>query len=197
MIRDSASMDFAELGLLFPIIICEHNSLWHDAYRDESKLIGTAIGQGVIVRMNHCGSTAVSCLPAKPTIDILMELRKNAEVDAIVSSMGTIGYPYSPQPGKPAFHLMSMKGYTKEGFKGQAYHVQLRYSGDWDELYFRDFLIAHTDIASEYGCLKKTLEQQYKNDREAYTEGKTEFIQIITVLARKELGDKYVPLQQE
>jgi len=75
--------------------------------------------------------------------------------------------------------------------------VQLRYSGDWDELYFRDFLIAHTDIASEYGCLKKTLEQQYKNDREAYTEGKTEFIQIITVLARKELGDKYVPLQQE
>ena len=194
MIRDLASMDFSELGRLFPIIISEHNPLWNDKYISESKLIETAIGRGVIVRMQHCGSTAVSNLSAKPTIDILMEIRENTEVDHVVSSMGTIGYQNSPQPNKPAPHLMFMKGYTPEGFKGQAYHVHLRYSGDWDELYFRDYLIAHPAIADEYGRLKKTLGQRFKYDREAYTNGKTEFIQRITCLARKELGGKYVPV---
>jgi len=37
--------------------------------------------------------------------------------------------------------MMFMKGYTSEGFQGQEYHVHVRYSGDWDELYFRDYLV--------------------------------------------------------
>ncbi len=193
MTRDLASMDFTELGRLFPIIICNHNPLWHDAYNAERKLIEMAIGQDFMARIQHFGSTAVPYLVAKPTIDILMEIRENAEVNRIVSSMESIGYLHSPQPDNPAPHLMFMKGYTPEGFKGQAYHVHLRYSGDWDELYFRDFLIAHPDIANEYGRLKKALKQQYTYDREAYTQGKTEFVQRITDLARKELGDRYVP----
>jgi GrpB-like predicted nucleotidyltransferase (UPF0157 family) len=31
----------------------------------------------------------------------------------------------------------------------------LRYLDDWDELYFRDYLIAHPGIAEAYGELKK------------------------------------------
>lgn len=32
------------------------------------------------------------------------------------------------------------KGYTKEGFADKVYHIHLRYTGDNDELYFRDYL---------------------------------------------------------
>jgi len=41
----------------------------------------------------------------------------------------------------------SSKGYTPDGFASKVYHLHVRYAGDWDELYFRDFLIAHPDKA--------------------------------------------------
>jgi len=79
---------------------------------------------------------------------------------------------------------MFMKGYTPQGFEGQAFHVHVRYSGDWDELYFRDYLLANPDIAAEYGKLKLELQKKYKHDRDAYTSAKTDFIKRITRLAR-------------
>lgn len=66
--------------------------------------------------------------------------------------------------------MMFMKGYTPNGFKGQSFHIHVCYKGDWDELYFRDYLLRHSDIAKEYGSLKYKLMKKYKNDREAYTE---------------------------
>ena len=44
-------------------------------------------------------------------------------------------------------HIMFAKGYTPEGFAGQAFHVHVRYKGDWDEIYFRDYLLRHYDVA--------------------------------------------------
>ncbi len=68
---------------------------------------------------------------------------------------------------------------------------QIRYLGDWDELYFRDYLIAHPEVAAEYGKLKMSLEKEYKHNRDSYTEAKTKFIQKWTAEARKEFGQKY------
>ena len=80
--------------------------------------------------------------------------------------------------------MMFMKGYTPRGFEGQAYHIHVRYPGDWDELYFRDYLILHPDSARKYGELKLQLKEKYEFDREAYTRGKTEFIQSVIKKAR-------------
>lgn len=80
--------------------------------------------------------------------------------------------------------MMFMKGYTLKGFSGQAYHVHVRYPGDWDEIYFRDYLISHPEVAHEYETLKRELSEKYANDREAYTAGKSGFARDITELAR-------------
>ena len=42
------------------------------------------------------------------------------------------------------------KGYTEDGFAEKVFHLHLRYRGDNGELYFRDFLIEHPDVAKEY-----------------------------------------------
>jgi len=76
--------------------------------------------------------------------------------------------------------MMFAKGYTKGGFKVQAYHVHVRYSGDWDEIYFRDYLIKNAAAANEYAALKQQLAEKYKNDREGYTGGKDGFVKRIT-----------------
>ncbi|WP_026493145.1 GrpB family protein [Butyrivibrio sp. XPD2002] len=56
------------------------------------------------------------------------------------------------------------------------YLVHLRYAGDNDELYFRDYLNEHPAVAKEYETLKLRLWKQYEHDRDAYTDAKTDFI---------------------
>jgi len=85
---------------------------------------------------------------------------------------------------------MFMKGYTPYGFEDHVFHIHVRYSGDWDELYFRDYLLEHPGVAEEYGILKLKLKDKFEHDRDAYTDAKTEFISEVTRLARKEFGDR-------
>ncbi|HOJ79068.1 MAG TPA: GrpB family protein [Bacillota bacterium] len=180
-----------ELGKLFPIIISEPNPDWVSFYLTEKELILATIGPPNIVRIHHIGSTAIPNIHAKPTIDILLEVVDDIKIDELIFQFQSIGYHYSHQPEKPPPQLMFMKGYTPNGFVGQAYHVHLRYAGDWDELYFRDYLRQHPDIAQAYGELKLKLQKEHQFDREAYTEGKTDFVRNITAKAREVLGKSY------
>jgi len=82
-------------------------------------------------------------------------------------------------------------GYTPEGFADKVYHIHLRYQGDHDELYFRDYLREHTQVAKDYEALKLSLWAQYEHNRDAYTDAKTDFIQTWTRQARQDYGGRY------
>lgn len=174
-----------ELGKLFPIIISEPDPCWVKLFHDEKTKIINALGKQNIIRIEHIGSTAVPNLRAKPTIDILLEVPEMIDKNKVIEKISALGYHYIPRPENPAPHMMFMKGYTVKGFRGQAYHIHVRYKGDWDELYFRDYLKAHPDVAQEYANLKTQLSQMYRNDREGYTDMKTDFIKRITETARR------------
>ena len=49
------------------------------------------------------------------------------------------------------------KGHTENGFPDKIYHIHQRYTGDNDELYFRDYLNESSDVAKEYETLKLRL----------------------------------------
>ena len=180
-----------ELWVLFPIILSEHRAEWTKFYEQEKDTIISALGTKNISRINHIGSTSVPGLIAKPTIDILLEIPTDADIPSLTAALISAGYICNTQPNNPAPHLMFMKGYTPQGFRGQAVHLHVRFPGDWDELYFRDYLRSHPKTAKSYGKLKQNLQLRYEHDRDAYTEAKTDFIQEATRLARKEMGNKY------
>ena len=46
------------------------------------------------------------------------------------------------------------------------YHIHLRYAGDNDELYFRDYLNEHPAVAKGYETLKLRLWKQYEHNRD-------------------------------
>ena len=81
---------------------------------------------------------------------------------------------------------MILKGYLSDGFAEKVYHIHVRYSGDYYELHFRDYLIAHTEAAAEYAALKRGLFANYEHNRDGYTDAKGEFIKEITEKARGE-----------
>lgn len=194
MTKTLDEMTNEELWELFPIIISKHDPNWNEKYLQEKVIIEESIGIKNIARISHIGSTSVPNLLAKPTIDILIEIRDDADTDKLIANMEAAGYIYSPQPDNPPPHMMFMKGYTPKGFKGQVYHIHVRYSGDWNELYFRDYLKSHPDVADEYGKLKLKLKKKFEHNRDGYTYAKTEFIKRITKLAREEMHNKYKPV---
>jgi len=49
----------------------------------------------------------------------------------------------------------------------------------WERLDFRDYLLKHPHEAQKYACLKRELAEKFADDREAYTNAKGEYIQMI------------------
>ncbi|NLK86958.1 MAG: GrpB family protein [Clostridiaceae bacterium] len=195
MTKSLADMTNEERWRLFPIILREHDPQWKTRGLDEMKLLTDGIGAENIEGISHIGSTSVTGLVAKPTIDILLEIKEDTDLDKLIANIKAVGYIFSRQEKNPPPHMMFMKGYTPEGFRGQAFHVHVRYSGDWNELYFRDYLINHPETAAEYGRIKQSLKEEYEFDRDAYTKAKSEFINRVTDLARIEYKNRYKPVR--
>lgn len=185
-------MSNAELWELFPIILKPHNPEYAQWYSQEAAAIYDRVGADNIYRINHIGSTAVKGLAAKPTVDILMEINKGADLCLLKRSLEKMGYIYSAQPDKPAPGMMFMKGYTHKGFEKKVFHLHVRYPGDWNELYFRDYLRFDRDAAGEYQLLKERLQKRFEHDRDGYTQAKTDFISAKTAAARKIFKGRYI-----
>lgn len=184
--KDLHKMTSKELGRLFPIIVKDYSDKWPDLYKEEAKLIIDSFSQSEIVKIDHIGSTAIPKIKAKPTIDILLQISEQLDILKLKDSFRSLGYLINNHPENPAPHLTFVKGYTEQGFKGQAYHVHIRYKGDWNEIRFRDYLINNKKFALEYESLKLKLADKFRNDREAYTDSKTSFIEKINELTRRQ-----------
>ena len=178
-----------ELGQLFPVRLTEANPNWKNIFLSEKEKIIKILDSGDKIRTEHIGSTAIPNLISKPTIDILMEISESINPERIIEKLQSFNYHYISRPDNPPPHIMLVKGYTKNGFKGQAFHIHVRYFGDWDEIYFRDYLIKHKDAADEYAVLKVKLAEKFRNDREAYTDAKLDFVEKINKMARNETGN--------
>lgn len=188
--KELSEMTLEELWMLFPIILKEHNIEYKNWYEIEKKSLLNAFNKDIL-RINHIGSTAVKDLIAKPTVDILMEVSEDMEIIDLKNKLSSMGWQLMNTNDKYKLWLVFNKGYTKYGFEEKVYHLHVRYKGDWNELYFRDYLIEHEAIANEYGKLKINLSKKYEHDREAYTEAKTDFVLRITKIARDEYKNKY------
>lgn len=170
--RNLKDMTLAELWELFPIVLTTHNADWSE-WANEEILELSALLKDYSPIINHIGSTAIPNIQAKPIIDILVELNPDADWPRINEKMETAGYIcMSVSYSRMSFN----KGYTPAGYADKVFHIHFHRAGDNDEILFRDYLIAHPKTAKEYETLKLSLLPKYKNDRDGYTEAKSEFV---------------------
>jgi GrpB-like predicted nucleotidyltransferase (UPF0157 family) len=168
-----------ELGILFPISLADPDPGWPDLFQAEKERITGALGPEQVTRIEHIGSTAIPGIRAKPSIDVLLEIPATTRDEVCIDGLKRLGYHYIPRPDNPPPHMMFVRGYTLEGFRGQAYHIHVRYGGDWDEIRFRDYLRIHPGVAREYEALKISLSEEFRNDRDGYTRAKSGFIKDV------------------
>lgn len=181
-----SEMSSEELWQLFPIFLTEHKDFWKDWYAEEEILLKSLLIQ--TARISHIGSTAILSIWAKPIIDILVEVPEKCNLLNIKDLLVNNGYICMSQ-GED--RISFNKGYTEYGFADRIFHLHLRYVGDNDELYFRDYLMEHADIAAQYEKMKLKLWKEYEHNRDAYTDSKTEFIRKWTSKARKIYYGRY------
>ena len=181
-----SEMSLEELWQLFPIRLTEHQNCWKAWYCEEEKRLKKALPE--MERISHIGSTAISSIWAKPIVDILVEIPKESNLLAYKGLI--VGNGYVCMSGSEQ-GLSFNKGYTEDGFAERVFHLHVRYAGDNDELYFRDYLNEFFEVAKEYERLKLSLWKTYEHNRDAYTNAKTEFVKTYTELAKKLYGDRY------
>lgn len=191
--KELPEMTLEELWRLFPIIVKEHNTNYKNWYETEKQKLLSCIDRKNIMRINHIGSSAVESLIAKPTVDILLEIDNESNIEQLTDNLLHNGWGLMSSENEPCMKIAFSKGYTKEGFSEKVYHLHVRYYDNWNELYFRDYLMEHEEVAKEYGKLKLELIEKYEHDRDGYTDAKSDFILKYTERAKKVYADKYNP----
>ena len=181
-----SEMTLEELWQLFPIILAKHDPNWKNDYEAEKTLLSSNFGSH-LVKINHIGSTAVTDLIAKPTVDILLEVSENLSCDIIRETALKCGYTVMAQKTTGEYRLDLCKGYTPQGFADKVFHLHIRYPGDYDEVVFCEYLKQNPDKAREYENLKIQLQKRFKHNRDAYTEAKGCFIRQCVKEARAAL----------
>lgn len=182
MAKKLSEMSLEELWKLFPIYLTEHQDSWSEWYEEEANFLKSILPTMHDLRIHHIGSTAIHGIWAKPIIDILIETPDIVALKAVKDQMTANGYICMSNNGN---RVSLNKGYTENGFAEKVYHIHLRLMNDNDEVYFRDYLNAHPEIAREYEKLKISLWKKHEHNRDAYTNEKTEFVAHYTKLAKK------------
>lgn len=186
MDKKLSEMNLEELWRLFPVFLTEHKAFWKDWYAEEEVSLKPLFDQ--TARISHIGSTAIPSIRAKPIIDILVEVSGGCSLSDIKKILADNGYICMSQSDD---RISFNKGYTEYGFADRVFHLHLRYAGDNDELYFRDYLIEHADVAAQYEGLKLKLWKEYEYNRDAYTGAKTEFIRKWTSEGKRVYCGRY------
>lgn len=183
-----SEMSLEELWQLFPIILAPHSKEWAVWYQSERDLLAAVMPAQDVVRISHIGSTAVEAIWAKPTVDILVELQDACHMQGVKDVLLQHGYTCMSESND---RMSLCKGYTQSGFALRVYHLHLRVAGDNDELYFRDYLNDHPEVAAAYEGLKMRLCQEYEHDRDGYTAAKADFIRQYTQKAKRVYMERY------
>jgi GrpB-like predicted nucleotidyltransferase (UPF0157 family) len=173
------------------ISMVPYDPRWPDLFREEKQHLLACLPSDLIRRIEHFGSTAVPGLEAKPIVDMLVEVTDlEATRIRIAPLLEAQGYEYFWRPTQgdtgPPFYAWFIKRDPRSGVRTHHIHmVEAGFDGHWERLLFRDYLIQHPEVAREYERLKMELASAHAHDREAYTNGKSQFIADIMRRARK------------
>lgn len=157
------------------IIIEDYNPFWPQQFETLRLRVAQALGP-LAVSIEHVGSTAVPGLASKPTIDVDVLLRSADDLRVATDRLFLLGYLHRGDLGIPG----------REAFRAPLHDVPHHLYvcspgyGEYERhIAFRDHLRNHPDDAKAYAALKRELARRYRNDREAYTEAKSGFVNSI------------------
>jgi GrpB-like predicted nucleotidyltransferase (UPF0157 family) len=157
--------------------VVPHDVRWATIYRAEAARLSDAVAAAGLpaLRFEHVGSTAIPDLAAKPILDIAAGRAMESPAVEYVPVFEAAGYVHRGESGIPG------REFFRRG-DPRSHHLHLvEYDGwHWRRyMTFRDALRADARLREAYARVKHELAAKYPNDREAYIEGKTTFVESV------------------
>ena len=157
------------------VIIVDYHPQWPELFEELRAPVVAALGELVVI-VEHVGSTAVPGLAAKPIIDMDVVVPSIADIPEAIRRLAILGYvhrgdlgitgreAFTSPAGKPRHHLYVCTLESEELRRHRS---------------FRDYLLTHPDDARAYGALKRAAARRFAEDRAAYNEAKTRFVEAV------------------
>ena len=151
------------------ITVVDYDPAWPAAFEAVRARVWPVV-RDTAIAVEHMGSTSVPGLAAKPIIDISVVVPTAAAVGVAIERLSTLGYRHLGNlgiEGREAFASPNMP---------PRHHL---YVCPKDSLALRNHLIVrehlrtYSEAAAEYGALKRRLAEQFCEDIDGYTEGKS------------------------
>lgn len=161
-----------------PVIIHPYNSEWPAQFEAIAGPIRAALGE-LALSVQHIGSTSVPGLAAKPIIDLVIVMSSRLHLTEVIAKLAELGYAHAGDQGIPGREVFKKPAQVRHHLYACAVDAVPLH----EHLLFRDYLRTYPAEAAAYGELKTKLAEQYGEDRDGYTEAKTEFVRGVLAKA--------------
>ena len=162
------------------IYLVDCDPSWLRLFADFTAWLRDLLGPDHPWRIEHYGSTAIPGIPAKPIIDVLLEVPSFVVArQVLLPHLNREEWEF----WQYADHLIFIK---RDGLMGRrTHHLHLAPPDHpiWNGIIFRDYLRAHPIDAARYTALKQELSATYRTDREGYTNAKAALVREIEAKA--------------
>jgi len=166
------------------VYLADYDPSWPQQFAEFASWLRGYLGADVALRVEHFGSTAIPGMPAKPIIDVMVEIPSFPEgKKRALPLLSQEEWEYWWDAG----HMVFIKRQKLMGRRTHHVHMAPRGHPLWERLAFRDYLRSHPEEASRYAAVKADLATAYREDRERYTEAKAEYVRQVTVTALRGL----------
>jgi GrpB-like predicted nucleotidyltransferase (UPF0157 family) len=163
-----------------PIKVVEYDEEWPAQFASWRDLIAGAL-DGVALRIDHVGSTAVPGLAAKPIVDIQVSVPHMSDEEMYVPALERIGVQLRSRDDLHRY-------FRPFADRPRDVHVHVCPAGsDWERrhLLFRDYLRANRAACKVYAEAKREAARVWMDDGWAYTDAKSEVILNIMEAAER------------
>jgi GrpB-like predicted nucleotidyltransferase (UPF0157 family) len=173
------------------MLIEEYKASWIKDFSEIREVLDKTL-RGLILSIEHIGSTSIPNLAAKPIIDIDIVINNYRSFDAVKSQLESVGYFHAGDQGitnREVFKRAKIFNHnTLDSITHHLYVCPIDSEELKRHLIFRDFLQTNADARIEYQNLKFQIAEEANQDRKKYAELKElkakEFINSVIEKAR-------------
>ncbi|GGB69766.1 hypothetical protein N798_15810 [Knoellia flava TL1] len=164
-----------------PVVLHEPDPAWARHFEADATLIRGALGERAL-SVDHVGSTSVPGLPAKPVIDVLLQVVDPADEDAYVPALVELGYWLQIREPEWLEHRVLYQR-TERGCPHDInVHVLAPDTGREEVerlLGFRDWLRTHPEDRDAYAAEKRRLAARSWRYVQDYADAKSTVVEEI------------------
>lgn len=158
--------------------VVDYDMAWPDRFADQLGQVTAVLGPWLAGPVEHIGSTSVPGLPAKPVIDMLAPVRSLETAQDSVRALEADGWLFWPEDPCRHYRLWFLRP-QPDARTHHLHVIECDHPHARALLAFRDTLRTDPGLCRDYAQLKEHLAHEHGDNRNAYSNAKSDFVERV------------------